>query len=339
MPQETEHNMAENEILIPKGTGRKLAENEKKKFNFGNWTIVYLTVILFIFLSVTSKSFLSFSNIHSIIYGVSFNFFAVIGFTFIIIMGELDLSVGSMFGFGGAMMGLFIFSYHLPAGIAIALACLLAGAIGLFTGFLITRFRVNSMMVTIGVMMAVKGVNWILVNKFSGRQFPLDARKFVSVEFLDIKWTIYLMLAIVVVIEILQSKSRFFKQMYYIGHNVDTTIMYGINANRVKCICFAISAAVSAFGGALMTARLAHPDVTVGSNLEISIITAAVISGASIFGGRGSIVRSMLGVFFIFMLQNGMTAFKINTFVQQIVLGVFLIFAIYLDLRINSKKA
>lgn len=324
---------------MPENTGRKLAENEKKKFDFGSWIIIYITLALFIFLSLTRNAFLSFSNIHSILYGVSFEFFAAIGFTLLIIMGELDLSVGSLFGLGGALMGLFVFTYKLPAGVAIALAMLIAALIGLAAGFLIVRFRLNSMMVTIGVMMAVKGVNWILVNKFSGRQFPVSARAFVSVDIAGIKWTILLMLIVAVIFEIFLSKSSHLKQLYYIGHNIDTTIIYGLNANTIKCVCFALSACLSAFGGALMTARLAHPHVTVGSNLEISTITAAVVSGASIFGGRGSVVRTMLGVLFVFILQNGMTSYNINSYIQQIVLGTILISAIYLDIRVNAGKA
>jgi ribose transport system permease protein len=317
----------------------KAGLDERKKFDFGSWMIVYLTVILFVFLSATRNSFLTFSNLHSILYGVSFNFFAAMGFTLLIIMGELDLSVGSLFGFGGAMMGLFVFSYKLPAWAAIALAMAVAVLIGLAAGFLVVKFRLNSMMVTIGVMMAVRGVNWILVNRFSGRQFPVAARSFVSVDWLGVRWTILLMAAIAIVFEILLAKSRHLKQLYYIGHNVDTAVLYGLDAKGVKCLCFALSAAMSAFGGALMTARLAHPNVTVGSNLEISIITAAVIGGASIFGGRGSMVRTMLGVLFVFMLQNGMTSYNVNTYVQQIILGAMLVLAIYLDIRVNAKKA
>jgi ribose transport system permease protein len=300
--------------------------------------IVYLVAALFIFLSLARSTFLTFNNIHSILHSVSFNYYAAIGFTLLIIMGELDLSVGSMFGFGGAMMGLFIFMYKLSAPAAIALAILSAALVGLCAGFLIVKFRLNSMMVTVGVMIAVKGVNWILVNMFSGRQFPVSARRFVSIDVMNVKWTILLMIASALVLEILLAKSRHLKQLYYIGHNAETTIIYGLSSGAVKCLCFAISAATAAFGGVLMTARLAHPNVTVGANLEINIITAAVISGASIFGGRGSIVRTMLGVTFVFTLQNGMTSYNINNYVQQIILGSILILAIYLDTRVNADR-
>jgi ribose transport system permease protein len=324
---------------MPDNTRLQLDGKTRRGFGLASWMIVYLVAALFIFLSLTRSEFLKFSNIHSILHGVSFNFYAAIGFTLLIIMGELDLSVGSLFGFGGAMMAFFIFNYKMPAPAAIVLAMLVSALIGLAAGFLIVKFRLNSMMVTIGVMMAVKGMNWYLVNRFSGRQFTVAARRFVSVDIFGVKWTIILMIAIAVIMEILLAKSRHFKQLYYIGHNVDTAIIYGLNSNAVKCACFALSAAMSAFGGVLMTARLAHPNVTVGSNLEISIITAAVISGASIFGGRGSIARTMFGVIFVFTLINGMTAFNINTYVQQIILGAILILAIYLDIRANAALA
>lgn len=323
-------------------TGRKLNEKEKKKFDFGGWTIVYLTVILFVFLSLTRSTFCNFNNIHSILFDVAINFFAIIGFTFLIIMGELDMSVGSMFGFGGTVMGIFCIRYEMNVGIAILLAVLIAGVIGFVEGWLITKFRLNSMMVTIGVMLAVKGYNWMMITRMTGAQLPRENRKFIMEripQLGNISWVILLMLVIVVVFEILLNKSRFFKQMYYIGHNVETTILYGIRANKVKIIAFMVSAMMSAFGGALMTARVKAPNVTVGSDLEVTMITAAVIGGASIFGGRGSMVRSMLGLVFIYMLKNGMTAYGIDSYVQQIVLGVILILAIIVDIRMTAKKA
>ncbi|MDR3211751.1 MAG: ABC transporter permease [Planctomycetota bacterium] len=325
---------------MPLNTGRTLGLNPKRRrIDFASWVILYLTLALFFFLSASRSSFLTVGNIHSILYDTSFRFFAAIGFTLLIIMGELDLSVGSMFGFGGAMMGLFIFNYQLPVEAAIPLAMLVAGLIGLAVGFLVTTFRLNSMMVTIGVMMAVKGVNWILIQRFGGRQLARAQYNFVTLELFGIKWTILVMLVVALIFEIFLTRSRHLKQLYYIGHNFSTSVLYGLNANAVKCACFALSAALSAFGGALMTARLKHPHVTVGANLEISVITAAVIGGASIFGGRGSMIRTMLGVLFVSLLQNGLTSFNINTYVQQIILGAILVLAIYIDVRVNAKKA
>ena len=104
------------------------------------------------------------------------------------------------------------------------------------------------------------------------------------------------MLITAVILEFLLIKSRYFKQMYYVGHNMDTTVLYGIKADRLKMVCFMVSAMMSTFGGALMTCRVKAPNVTVGSDLEVTMITAAVIGGASIFGGKGSMIKSMLGL-------------------------------------------
>lgn len=323
---------------MSENTGRKLVRDQRTRFDWKSWTIVFLIAALFLFLSLTRKNFLTFNNIHSILYGVSFNFFAAIGFTFLIIMGELDMSVGSLYGLGGSIMGLCIFQYKMGSLPAILIGVCLAAVIGFLTGALITNFRLNSMMVTIGMMMAVKGANWILVNMFSGKQFSLANYNFIRTQWFDVSWLIWLMLAVAVILEILLSKTWYLRQMYAIGDNMDTARLYGLRANLVKQLCFSASAALSAFGGAMATARLKHPDVTVGSDLEVTIITAAVIGGASIFGGRGSVVRSMLGLIFIAMLQNGMTAYGINSYIQQIILGAVLIAAIYLDLRVNGKQ-
>ncbi len=324
--------------MSTEATGRKVNENEKKKIDFGSWTIAFLVAALFIFLSLTRPTFLNYSNIHSIVFDVSVEFFAIIGFTFLIIMGELDMSVGSMFCFGGTLMGIFCNTYKMSAAFAILLGMLIAGVIGFISGWLITTFRLNSMMVTIGVMLAVKGYNWMMITRMTGRQLPREDRQFVMNKVGSVSWVIILMLVITVILEILLNRSRFFKQMYYIGHNMETTILYGIRAGRVKIVCFIVSAMMSAFGGALMTCRVKAPNVTVGSNLEVTMITAAVIGGASLFGGRGSIVRSVLGLLFIHVLSNGMTAYRIDSYVQQIILGVILILAIVADVRISAKK-
>lgn len=323
---------------MSENTGRKLVRNERTRFDWKSWTIIFLVAGLFLFLSVTRKNFLTFNNIHSLLYGVSFNFFAAVGFTFLIIMGELDMSVGSFYGLGGSLMGLFIFKFKMGSLPAILLAVIIAAIIGYLVGVLITSFRLNSMMVTIGMMMAVKGVNWILVNMFAGKQFSLAHYNFIRTKWMDVSWLIWVMIIVAIILEILLAKTWHLRQMYAIGDNMETARLYGLRAGMVKQMCFAVSAALSTFGGAMATARLKHPDVTVGGDLEVTIITAAVIGGASIFGGRGSVVRSMLGLFFVAMLQNGMTAYGVNSYIQQVILGIVLIAAIYLDLRVNGKQ-
>jgi ribose transport system permease protein len=312
--------------------------NRRRNYNLNNWTIVFLNVAIIVFFSLTRELFLTSNNILSILSDTSFSYFAAIGFTMLIIMGELDLSVGAVYGFGGSMMAYFIFSYKMPAGIAITFAMLTAGLVGLAAGLLVVKFRLNSMMVTIGFMMAVRGASSILVNKFAGRQFPVSARAFMNFNVFGIRWTIILMILSAVILEIFLYKSRHLKQLYYIGQNVNTSILYGLNTNQIKVICFIVSAMFSAFGGCLVASRLAHPNVSYGQGLEMSIITAAVLGGASIYGGRGSMVRTMLGILFVFILQKGMVAYRVDSFIQHVVMGAILIVVILIDVRMNQKR-
>jgi len=311
---------------------------KRQKLNLSDWTIIYLNIALIAFLSLTRDNFLTSSTILSILFDSSIFYFAAIGFTLLIIMGELDLSIGSLYGYGGAMMGYFIFVFRLPTGIAIVLPMLIAGLIGFTTGFLVTKFRLNSMMVTIGVMMAVRSLSSILINRLGGRQFPTSARAFINVNFLGVRWTIIVMIVSAIILEVFLYKSKHLKQLYYIGQNENTSVLYGLNTNLLKIVCFVVSAMFSAFGGCLVAARLSHPNITIGQGLEMSIITAAVLGGASIYGGRGSILRTMLGVLFVFILRTGMIAYKVDSFLQDVVMGVILILVILVDVRMNRTR-
>jgi ribose transport system permease protein len=270
---------------------------------------VVLCLLLVVVLTFESGVFWTRSNLDSLQASIAPTAIMAFGMMVLLICGYFDLSIGSVMLLAGILSGrLALLGAPIPVTV---LLVLLAGlAVGCLNGFLVSILKINALIATIGTQYAVFGL----------------------------RWTILLMGALALVFEVLLAKSRHLKQLYYIGHNADTAVLYGLGAGTVKCLCFALSAAMSAFGGALMTARLAHPNVTVGSNLEISVITAAVISGASIFGGRGSMIRTMLGVLFVFMLQNGMTSYNVNTYVQQIILGAMLILAIYLDIRVNAKK-
>lgn len=320
-------------------TGRTLEKNTRKNLDPGAMTIIFITVLLFILLSVTTKTFLSYNNIYAVLFSVSIQFYAIIGFTYLMIMGEIDMSVGSMYGFGGAMLGLLTVIYKMPFLPAIAATLLVSALVGLITGFLVIKFRINSLMVTIGVMTAIKGINWLLINKLQARVFPAEFRNFMKFMIGNIHWTIIALIIFVVVLESLLYRTAAFKKMYYVGQNEFSAMIYGIKANKVKLLAFISSAVFAAFGGILATSRIAHADVTTGDGLEFTMVTAAVLGGASLFGGKGSILRSVLGLIFLAMMQNGMIAFRINPFIQKIVLGAILILSVLVDTRLNRRKA
>lgn len=302
------------------------------------WMIVVLLVASVGFFGLTQKSYLTFNNMHAVFYNASIDALACIGFTLLLIMGEIDMSVGSMACLGGALMSYFILAFKMPLWLSIVIVFAVGAVLGYLMGLLVTSFRLNAMMVTIGAMMALRSIAWVFVNMFNGRQLPSFARQFACAKlFGKVYVVILVVIALVLVSDFLLRRSKILRQMYYVGHNEDTCTLYGIHAARVKRLAFAFSGAMAAVCGAFKTARFSHAATDTGYNLEIMIITAAVLGGASIFGGKGSVGRTYLGLVFIYALQAGLTAFAVNSYVQQIMIGVILILAIILDIVLNRK--
>ena len=313
--------------------------NNKKKFNWTSLTIIILTFALFGFLWVSSNTFFNFSNLHSLLYDTSFIFFGVIGFTYLMIMGEIDLSVGSMFAFSGMWLGM-LCQWGLPFIPAIIIAIVSVIGIGAINGFLVVRFRVPSMMVTLGMMTALAGLSNLLSTNLYGYYYPDAYRAIVRPEISiggeKVFVLIIIMIVIIAVLEFMLHKTSIFRKMYYVGENLDTAKIYGIKASKIKFITFIISALTAGIGGILVGSRVAYAAPTIGIGYEFQMLTAAVLGGASLFGGKGSILRASIAIFFLQLIRNGMVIHNIDPLLSQIIVGIILIIAVYLDTRVNK---
>ena len=306
-----------------------------------SWMIVIILAVILAFFGLTQRSYLTINSLQAICYNASIDAIACIGFTFLLIMGELDMSIGAMACMGGALMSTLVLGTGIPLFWILLIVGLVGCLLGWLQGMLITKFRLNSMMVTIGAMMALKAIGLYFVNLYNGKQLPPYAKSFAKIKLFSGGFRIYLIIVIIIalalIFDFLLKKSKIFRQMYYIGSNFDTCTLYGINANRVKQCAFAFSGFMSALCGAFKTARFAHAAPDTGSNLEILVITAAVLGGASIYGGKGSVGRTFLGLIFIYALQTGLTAYGVDSYTQQVIIGAILILAIGLDILMNRK--
>jgi ribose/xylose/arabinose/galactoside ABC-type transport system permease subunit len=308
-----------------------------KNLNPGALTIVILTGGLFLLLSFTSDTFFTYRNIYTIFYGVSIEFFAVIGFTYLLIMGEVDLSIGSVYCFSGVMVGyLMMIDVPLFPALLISLAC--CTCFGLITGLLVTKFKANSLMVTIGSMTLIRGLAWLLTGSMAGSTFDRAFRSLARDRIGSINTTVIVFILLAIILEVALRRASFFKKIFYIGENLDTARIYGINADRIKISIFAISSFTAAIGGILIASRITHADVTTGIGLEFKMLTAAILGGASLFGGKGSILRSIVGLIFLAAILNGMIIFNIEPLLQQFVVGVILIISVFVDTRLNRER-
>ena len=297
-------------------------------------TIIFLTLILGAGLTFTSDTFLSVNNIVSILYGVSITFWGTIGFVYLMIMGELDLSVGSVFAFSGMMVG-FLMKNQWPLVPAVLAALALSSLIGFINGFLVVRFKVPSMMITLGTMAAIRGMANLLCTWLYGYPYPPSYEALARQRVGGIHLTTIVMVIAVIVLELLLRKMTVFRKMYYIGENLETARIYGVRASRYKMTVFTVMSFLAGIGGILIGSRLRFADSTIGNGLEFTILTAVVLGGASLSGGKGSILRAVVGLIFLSTITTGMVVHNIEPLIQQLIVGVILIITVFIDTRMG----
>ena len=301
-------------------------------------TIIGLLLILFLILTFATNTFFTFDNLYSVSYGLSIQFFAAIGFTFLVIMGEIDLAVGSMYGLSGTLVGFCMTVWKWPLLQSVICVLIACAIFGYLIGYIITKFQLNSMMVTLGTLSLIAGINAVVFNSFTAITYNREYRSISKFKILDIHWTIIAMILIVILLEFLLKYSPTVKKVYYIGNGAESARLYGINTDRYIRVAFALSSLTAAVGGIIATSRIAHSDILTGNGLEFSLVTSLVVGGASLSGGRGSMLKSVLGMIFVATLLNGLTIFRIEPFAQQVALGTVLIITIFIDSQIILKK-
>jgi ribose transport system permease protein len=323
---------------VDRKKGKMKSDLNMKQFRmirFSDYTIYILIGVLFLFFSLTTETFLSFNNIYALFYGVSIQFIAIIGFSILTILGETDLSVGAVYGLSGTIVGIIMQQFgwsFLPSMIFGLSLCTL---FGIFSGFIVVKTKLNSMMVTLGTMTLLRGLNSILFGKLSATIFPASYRNLAKFRFFGIHWTILSLLIIVVVLEFFQKKTTIFKRFYYTGFGKVTAVVYGIKADLITVIGYGLCTFTAAFGGIVAASRITHSDINTGIGLELLFIAAVVVGGGSLDGGRGSILKAASGLLFLALLTNGMIIYKLDPFIQQVSIGVVLILSVMIDRYIN----
>jgi len=309
-----------------------------REVNWGDYTIYIVNVLALALLGLTRQNFLRYANLYSLVFGLSMEFLLVLATTFLLIMGEVDLSIGSVFAFAGVFTGYLVYVPELPIWVAIPITICITALIGLVNGTLVVRLKANSLMITIGTMILFRGVADGLINLLGGITYPAEYRAIVGFKILNVHFTIFLMFAAVIVLEWLLLNHVAFKRMFYIGSNTLSARLYGVSAARVKLSAYIASGLLAGVAGILAASRSGQTTWNTGQGLEFKMITAAILGGASLFGGKGSIVKSVLGLLLIAVILNGLVMFNINPVWTNVVVGIVLIIAIFMDTRINREK-
>lgn len=308
------------------------------KFVFGMREMALVLVLLVIGVIMTSISpvFLSYLNLRAILMALSVEAPIAVGMVILLISGSLDLSVGSTLAFAGVAAGLSL-NAGLPAPFSILVGLLAALGVGLANGLLVAKVGINPFITTLGMMTIVRGLLLVLAGGRAVLNLPRSFTIIGQGALFGVQYPIYIMLIIVIVGDILMRNSRFFRQNYYIGGNEKAAHLTGINVNLMKIFNFCFTAFLAGVAGLLITARFGSASVTVGSGLELKVITAAIIGGASLSGGEGSVLGAFLGALLMAVIANALNLMGVDVFWQTLVTGVILITAVVID-QVNERR-
>lgn len=259
------------------------------------------------------------------------------GMMLLMIAGMFDLSIGGILAFSGIMAGLAAKQLGFPPIPAFLVGCVWGVLLGAINGVLVTRFRINALIATLATMSIYRG-GLQLVSGAGVTNIGNNFTIFGQTKIMGIYSPFWFMAVIVLLFAFLVARTRFFRQAYYIGGNPRAAKLSGINVDRTVLLFFLIMGLLSGLAGALLASRLNTAVVLAGQGVELKVITAVVLGGASLSGGVGTIFGAFLGVLFMSLLQNAMIVAGINPFWQLIVVGFVLLLSVGLDQFARGKS-
>lgn len=301
------------------------------------FSLVAVLVIFGIIMTIVSPVFLTWSNLEAILLGLSVEGTIAIGMVILLISGGLDLSVGSTLAFTGVVTGLVLMSLRLPSPLAIMLGLLAALTVGFANGILVSKLKINPFITTLGMLSTVRGLLLVLARGRAVLNLPESFTVIGQGRLFGVQYPIYVMLVAVIIADLLMRNSRYFRQSYYIGANERAARLSGINVDLVKILNYCLVAVLAGMAGLLITARFGSSSVTVGSGVELRVLTACIIGGASLNGGEGTVFGAFLGALFMGVLANSLNLLGVDVYWQNLFTGLILIIAVVVDV-INEKR-
>ena len=301
--------------------------------------ILIAFVLFMVGFTVANERFLEPDNILGVIRSSAILGVMALGVTFVVISGNLDLSVGSLMSFSTIV----VLDLHDKLGPALAIPAMFAMtlAIGAVIGFLVGYLRLNSLIVTLGMLSAIHG----LTLTYSGGQNMDIADKegtwfsvFGQGEALGIPVPILIFALLAALLGIVLAKTPFGRKVYAVGGNGTAATFSGIRRARVVFSCYLVSAFCVATAGLIQASRSMGSQNTVGQGMELEVLAAVILGGASLMGGSGTIFKTVIGVLILGFIQNGLLLIGLEFYVQYVVTWIIIILAVWLDVAAKRGR-
>ncbi|EHK75645.1 sugar uptake ABC transporter permease [Sinorhizobium meliloti CCNWSX0020] len=294
-------------------------------------------VMLCIVFSFFNPRFMTVVNFMNILQQVAVVAIAAFGMTWVILLGEIDLSVGSIIAVAG-MVGAQCFAFGMGFVPAIALTLAAGALMGMLNGVLTAKLLLPSFIVTVATMGIYRGMVSLPTN---GAPAMIENETWTAIgteSFLGLPIIIWVVAVLFVINQIVLSKTSFGRRAYLTGGNREAAVYSGIKVDRLKILIFMISGVMAAISGVLLSSRLFSAQTNAGMSYELDAIAAAVLGGTSLAGGVGTMVGTVIGALIIGVMNNGMNMLSVPYFYQLIVKGLVILVAVWLDVRAKQAK-
>ena len=304
------------------GFGSKLG-----RFLSQNGLIVVFLLIIII-LSLAAPRFLNIKNLINILRQVSINGVLAIGQTFVILLGGIDLSVGS----GVALAGVLAADMHKYNPVLVFVVPLLVGSFaGFVNGAVVTKFKVPAFVITLGMMTILRGVTFLYTNGQSIYNLPAWFKNLGQGDLVGVPIPIIVLVLMTIVGYVILQHTRFGRYVYAIGGNEEGARLSGVRTKSIMLWCYVFCGFCTALAGVVLSARLNAGEPVAGEGYELDAIAAVVIGGTSLAGGQGTVIGSIIGALVIGVINNGLNLLNVSSYWQMVAKGCIIVLAVIID--------
>lgn len=289
-------------------------------------------LIICAFFAITTPSFLDAQNFRNISLQVAVLSIVAIGSTVVIIGGGIDLSPGSMIAFLTMCLAILVKLQEWNLWLALAVTLALGALLGAVNGSLVAYLRIPSFIATLATLSAFKGLALTVGPGSPVFQLSEQLRQLFYGTFLGLPLPFWYVAILYIFFWVLLEHMRLGREIYAIGGNDSAAKLSGINVSRVRFLTFVIAGLCTAVGAILLAARLNSGSPNYGDGVELQAIAATVVGGASLAGGRGRIISTLIGALIIVVVQNGLNLNAVSTSMQALTIGVIIVVAVGLDI-------
>lgn len=307
-----------------------------------NYAIVIAILLLGIIFSCATPDFLTFLNIRNIFQQTTAIGIVTIGQAFVLLTGQFDLSLGQNVMVTSCLAAWLIKFEGCNPWVAVFMAIIAGILIGITNGYLISYIRIPCFIATLGLQMICMGLGRIITNASPIPGMPSTISVFGTALIGGVKYGIptgvLIMLGLYIIFIFVSRKTKLGRNFYAMGGGQEAAYFAGIDVKKYRVLVYSLAGGLAALGGIVLLSRLDSAAVTSGNAYEFDSIIASIIGGISLSGGKGKIAQAFLGVIFLTLFFNGMTMLNVHPFIQNVLKGAVLIFAVGIDVLRNKGR-